>query len=74
MANDMLARWTLDPQCQKAVVFVVSTDDMKFWVARDDKVPVYADEFTDIFNSRSPFSNRININKRLPILCRTRTW
>ncbi|KAK6017852.1 hypothetical protein OSTOST_16618, partial [Ostertagia ostertagi] len=22
MANDMLAKWTLDPQCQKAVVFV----------------------------------------------------
>ncbi|VDL83230.1 unnamed protein product [Nippostrongylus brasiliensis] len=49
MANDMLQKWTLDPQCQKAVVFVVSTDDAKFWVARDDKVPVYADEFTEIF-------------------------
>ncbi|KHJ82677.1 hypothetical protein OESDEN_17628 [Oesophagostomum dentatum] len=24
MANDMLRKWTLDPQCQKAVVFVVS--------------------------------------------------
>ena len=34
---------------QKAVVIVVSTDDSKFWVARDDKVPVYAEEFTEIF-------------------------
>ena len=62
MANEMLRRWTLDSQCQKAIVIVVgyvpvcvsklvkvSTDDMKFWVARDDKVPVYAEEFTDIF-------------------------
>lgn len=49
MANDMLRKWTLDPQCKKAVVIVVSTDDMKFWVARDDKVPVYADEFTQLF-------------------------
>ncbi|GMR59480.1 hypothetical protein PMAYCL1PPCAC_29675, partial [Pristionchus mayeri] len=49
MANDMLRKWTLDPQCQKAIVIVVSVDDAKFWVARDDKVPVYAEEFTELF-------------------------
>lgn len=32
--------------------FKVSTDDMKFWVARDDNVPVYAEEFTEIFTQQ----------------------
>ncbi|CAD6186928.1 unnamed protein product [Caenorhabditis auriculariae] len=31
MANEMLQRWTLDQQCQKAVVIVVSTEDKKFF-------------------------------------------
>ena len=49
MANAMLGSWTLDAQCHKAIVIVVSTEDAKFWVARDDKVPVYAAEFTELF-------------------------
>ncbi|VBB27940.1 unnamed protein product, partial [Acanthocheilonema viteae] len=52
MANQILRKWTLDNQCQKSVVFVVATEDRRFWVARDSRVPVYAQEFTQIFNSQ----------------------
>lgn len=49
MANEILRKWSLDDQCQKSVVFVVATEDRRFWVARDPRVPVYAQEFTQIF-------------------------
>uniref|UniRef100_A0A1I7VTW6 TPM_phosphatase domain-containing protein n=1 Tax=Loa loa TaxID=7209 RepID=A0A1I7VTW6_LOALO len=52
MANQILRKWSLDKQCQKSVVFVVATEDHRFWVARDARVPVYAQEFTQIFNSQ----------------------
>ncbi|TKR60292.1 hypothetical protein L596_027559 [Steinernema carpocapsae] len=52
MANDMLRKWSLDDQCQKSIVIVVATEDRKFWVARGDNVPVYAQEFTDIFTEQ----------------------
>ena len=52
VANEILAKWDLDRQCQKAVVIVMATEDRKFWVARDDKVPIYAGEFTDLFNAQ----------------------
>uniref|UniRef100_A0A1I8A649 TPM_phosphatase domain-containing protein n=1 Tax=Steinernema glaseri TaxID=37863 RepID=A0A1I8A649_9BILA len=52
MANDMLRKWSLDDQCQKSVIIVVATEDRKFWVARGDAVPVYAQEFTDIFTEQ----------------------
>ncbi|KAM3716129.1 Nuclear pore complex protein [Dirofilaria immitis] len=55
MANQILRKWTLDKQCQKSVVFVVAIDDRRFWVARDSRVPVYAQEFTQIFNSQKQF-------------------
>ncbi|MFH4976559.1 hypothetical protein AB6A40_003268 [Gnathostoma spinigerum] len=56
MANSMLKKWTLDDQCQKSLVIVVAVEDRKFWVARDPRVPVYGDEFTQIFaNQRSLF-------------------
>uniref|UniRef100_A0A915EIE0 TPM domain-containing protein n=1 Tax=Ditylenchus dipsaci TaxID=166011 RepID=A0A915EIE0_9BILA len=54
MANDILRKWTLDKQCMKSLVIVVSTEDKKFWVARDNRVPVYAAEFTDIFTAQKP--------------------
>lgn len=54
MANDILRRWNLDRQCSKSLVIVVATEDRKFWVARDSRVPVYAAEFTDIFNNQKP--------------------
>ncbi|ETN73039.1 hypothetical protein NECAME_13646 [Necator americanus] len=73
MANDMLRRWTLDPQCQKAVVFVVSTDDQKFWVARDDKVPVYADEFTEIFMQQKTLFQQNNYQQALTNIMQ-KTW
>ncbi|KAL6743252.1 hypothetical protein Aduo_016317 [Ancylostoma duodenale] len=73
MANDMLRKWTLDPQCQKAVVFVVSTDDMKFWVARDDKVPVYADEFTEIFMQQKSLFQQSNYQQALTNIMQ-KTW
>uniref|UniRef100_A0A914P5N9 TPM domain-containing protein n=1 Tax=Panagrolaimus davidi TaxID=227884 RepID=A0A914P5N9_9BILA len=52
VANEILKKWDLDRQCQKAVVIVMSTEDRKFWVARDDRVPIYAGEFTDLFNAQ----------------------
>lgn len=52
MANQILRKWTLDNQCQKSVVLVVATEDRRFWVARDSRVPVYAQEFTQIFNDQ----------------------
>ncbi|KAI1724050.1 modulator of levamisole receptor-1 domain-containing protein [Ditylenchus destructor] len=54
MANDILRKWSLDKQCSKSLVIVVATEDRKFWVARDSRVPVYATEFTDIFNAQKP--------------------
>ncbi|KAL3097865.1 hypothetical protein niasHS_000600 [Heterodera schachtii] len=49
MANDLLRRWTLDKQCEKAIVIVLSLEDRRFWVARMPRVPVYAQEFTELF-------------------------
>jgi len=48
MANEMLRSWKLDNQCQKSVVIAVSTDDRKVWIGRDSRVPVYAQELTEI--------------------------
>uniref|UniRef100_A0A1I7XLI0 Secreted protein n=1 Tax=Heterorhabditis bacteriophora TaxID=37862 RepID=A0A1I7XLI0_HETBA len=73
MANDMLRKWSLDSQCQKAVVFVISTDDMKFWVARDDKVPVYADEFTEIFMKQKSLFQQANYQQALTNIMQ-QTW
>ncbi|CAI4221627.1 unnamed protein product [Auanema sp. JU1783] len=73
MANDMLRKWTLDNQCQKAIVIVVSTDDMKFWVARDDKVPVYAEEFTEIFMQQKTLFQQSNYQQALTNILQA-TW
>ena len=62
MANNMLHTWTLDQQCQKSIVIVVSTEDAKFWVARDDKVPVYANEFTDLFVKQVRVDRNCNLS------------
>lgn len=51
MANKMLASWSIDPQCQKAVVFVLSVEDRKFWIARDDATPVYGKTFPPFFEN-----------------------
>lgn len=48
----MLRKWSLDDQCQKSVVFVVATEDRLFWAARDQKVPVYAAELTQIYSDQ----------------------
>lgn len=52
MANEILQKWSLDRQCQKSLVIVIATEDRLFWVARDSRVPVYASEFTEIFNTQ----------------------
>uniref|UniRef100_A0A0N4ZLS2 TPM_phosphatase domain-containing protein n=1 Tax=Parastrongyloides trichosuri TaxID=131310 RepID=A0A0N4ZLS2_PARTI len=49
VANSILEKWNLDNQCKKSMVMVVATDDRKFWVSRDPSVPVYADEFSQMF-------------------------
>uniref|UniRef100_A0AC34QTY1 TPM domain-containing protein n=1 Tax=Panagrolaimus sp. JU765 TaxID=591449 RepID=A0AC34QTY1_9BILA len=54
-ANEMLRKWDLDRQCRKAVVIVLATEDKKFWVARGDKVPIYGDEFTELFNAQKSY-------------------
>ncbi|KAI3416018.1 hypothetical protein GPALN_005574 [Globodera pallida] len=56
MANDLLRLWTMDKQCEKAIVIVLSLEDRRFWVARMARVPVYAQEFTELFkNEQSTF-------------------
>ena len=61
----MLRKWDLDKQCQKAVVIVLATEDRKFWVARGDKVPVYAGEFTELFNQQKPLFKEGNYEQGL---------
>jgi hypothetical protein len=51
MANDMLRRWNIDAQCQKAVMVVMSSEDRSFWVARMPQVPVYGTELNDLFKA-----------------------
>uniref|UniRef100_A0A0N5B792 TPM_phosphatase domain-containing protein n=1 Tax=Strongyloides papillosus TaxID=174720 RepID=A0A0N5B792_STREA len=53
IANSMLQRWNLDSQCKKSMVILVSTDDRKFWISRDPSVPVYADEFSQMFKEEA---------------------
>jgi hypothetical protein len=65
MANDMLRRWTLDTQCKKSIVIVMATEDRKFWVARDTRVPVYGAEFTDLFNEQKPLFAQRNYQQAL---------
>lgn len=48
----MLQKWTLDSQCGKSLVIVIATEDRKFWVARDSRVPVYGTEFSELFNTQ----------------------
>jgi hypothetical protein len=52
LAKEVLAKWRLDSQCEKEIAVVVVTEDQKFWVGRSSRVPVYASEFTDIFNEQ----------------------
>ncbi|KAE9547660.1 hypothetical protein FO519_009129 [Halicephalobus sp. NKZ332] len=54
-ANEMLRKWDLDRQCQKSVVIVLATEDRKFWVARGERVPIYAGDFTELFNQQKSF-------------------
>lgn len=67
MANQILRKWTLDNQCQKSVVFVIATEDRRFWVARDARVPVYAQEFTQIFNSQVNYNFVFFIHNIYPL-------
>uniref|UniRef100_A0A0K0ENY4 TPM_phosphatase domain-containing protein n=2 Tax=Strongyloides stercoralis TaxID=6248 RepID=A0A0K0ENY4_STRER len=53
IANSLLQKWNLDSQCRKSMVIVVATDDRKFWVARDPSVPVYAEEFSQMFKEEA---------------------
>ncbi|CEF69843.1 TPM domain-containing protein [Strongyloides ratti] len=53
IANTMLQKWNLDSQCKKSMIILVATDDRKFWVARDPSVPVYADEFSQMFKEEA---------------------
>uniref|UniRef100_A0A0R3RFE4 TPM domain-containing protein n=1 Tax=Elaeophora elaphi TaxID=1147741 RepID=A0A0R3RFE4_9BILA len=73
MANQILRKWTLDKQCQKSVVFVVATEDRRFWVARDSRVPVYAQEFTQIFNSQKQLFQEGNYPQALGNIIQ-QTW
>ncbi|CAG9535426.1 unnamed protein product [Cercopithifilaria johnstoni] len=73
MANQILHKWTLDNQCQKSVVFLVAVDDNRFWTARDARVPVYAQEFTQIFNSEKQFFQQGDYFQALNNIIR-QTW
>jgi len=65
MATDLRQRWSLDTQCLKGLVIIVSVDDRKFWVSRDSKVPVYAGEFSDILNAQTPLFRDKNYQQAL---------
>ncbi|CAD6193211.1 unnamed protein product [Caenorhabditis auriculariae] len=59
MANDMLARWALDNQCRKAIAMVLSTDDQRLTVAREENVPVTGAEFTQIIDRQIPLFQKL---------------
>uniref|UniRef100_A0A915PRU2 TPM domain-containing protein n=1 Tax=Setaria digitata TaxID=48799 RepID=A0A915PRU2_9BILA len=73
MANQILRKWSLDNQCQKSVVFVVATEDRRFWVARDPRVPVYAQEFTQIFSAQKQLFQQANYPQALGNIIQ-QTW
>ncbi len=52
MANKLLYTWDLDSRCKKAIVVVLAVEDRAFWVARDDRVPLFADQLTSLFDSQ----------------------
>jgi hypothetical protein len=51
MASDMLRRWNIDGQCQKAIMVVLSLEDRTFWVSRMPQVPVYGTELNELFKA-----------------------
>jgi hypothetical protein len=73
MANMMKRTWSLDAQCQKSVVLVLITDDRKFWVARDDLVPVSGAEFASIFQEQRALLQAKNYKDALLNTVR-KTW
>ncbi|CAG9535425.1 unnamed protein product [Cercopithifilaria johnstoni] len=73
MANQILRKWALDGQCQKSVVFLLAVQNNQFWTARDARVPVYAQEFTQIFNSEKQFFKRGDYFQALSNIIR-QTW
>lgn len=54
MANNLLQKWKLD-SCQKGILVLLVIEDKAFWVARGDNVPVYAKDFTEMFNQEVRF-------------------
>jgi hypothetical protein len=52
MANTIKDKWSLDPNCHRSIVILLSSGDKKFWVARDNRVPIIGTEFTAIFNEQ----------------------
>lgn len=52
MAADLRQRWSLDEQCKKGVVMIISIDDRKHFISRETKTPVYVEEFTSILKGQ----------------------
>ncbi|VDN18062.1 unnamed protein product [Gongylonema pulchrum] len=73
IANAILRKWTLDEQCQKSVVIVVATEDHRFWAARDDRVPVYGQEFDQIFSEQKELFRQGNYPQALGNILQ-QTW
>ncbi|KAI6199857.1 hypothetical protein M3Y96_00671700 [Aphelenchoides besseyi] len=59
MATELRQRWNLDQQCSKSAVMLLAVEDRKFWVSRDARVPVYAQEFSEILtNQKEEFQQK----------------
>ncbi|KAI6189841.1 hypothetical protein M3Y97_00052200 [Aphelenchoides bicaudatus] len=65
VATDLRQLWGLDNQCMKGLVILVSIEDKKFWVSRDSKVPVYANEFNEILNAQTQVFRQKNYQQAL---------
>ncbi|VDN06010.1 unnamed protein product [Thelazia callipaeda] len=73
MANDILRKWTLDNQCRKSIVYVIATEDRRFWAARDSRTPIYAQELTEIFTSQKPLFQKREYGQAVGNIIRE-TW
>lgn len=60
-ANNMLSLWTIDKQCEKAVVIALSVKDRSFWVARMPRVTVFSGELREIFKNEVNYQLSENI-------------
>ncbi|CAD6193212.1 unnamed protein product [Caenorhabditis auriculariae] len=65
LAADLLNRWSLDEQCRKALAMVLSMDDHKLSIARQEGVPISDNEFAHIFEQQRPLFEKLDYKPAL---------